>query len=87
MSDSFEGRVVKKRVAPGSKSDHQAVVLETEGDALVLRRQGGNAFRDPVLDDLVGHRIRGTGRRSGSTLILTEWEDLDPGKHPPIPHP
>lgn len=54
------------------------MVLETGGDELVLRRQGGNAFQDPVLDALVGHRIRATGRRSGSTLILTDWEDLAP---------
>lgn len=86
MSDCFEGRVAKKRVAPGSKSDHEAVVLETGDGSLVLRRQGGNAFRDPVLDDLVGHRIRGTGRRSGSTLILTDWEDLDADRRPSTPH-
>jgi hypothetical protein len=43
----------------------------------VLRRQGGNAFQDDVLDGLVGHRIRGVGRRSGTTLILSEWHDLE----------
>jgi hypothetical protein len=67
---------VKKRVAQGSKRDHEAVVLETGDDDLILRRQGGNAFQDEVLDALVGRRIRGVGRRSGSTLILSEWEDL-----------
>lgn len=76
MSDRYEGRVVRKRVGKGSKSDHSAVVLETEDSDLVLRRRGGNAFRDPQLEELVGRRIRGTGRRSGSTLILTEWEEL-----------
>ena len=75
-SDRYEGRVVRKRVGEGSKSDHSAVVLETATSDLVLRRQGGNAFRDPLLEDLVGRRIRGTGRRSGSTLILTDWQDL-----------
>ena len=78
MNDSFEGHVVKKRVAAGSKSDHDAVMLDTGDEQLVLRRYGGNAFSDSVLDDLVGHRIRGTGRRVGYTLILREWEDLDP---------
>jgi hypothetical protein len=76
MSDRYEGRVVRKRVGAGSKSDHSAVVLETATSDLVLRRQGGNAFRDPLLEELVGRRIRGTARRSGSTLILTDWEDL-----------
>ena len=77
MSESYEGRVVRKRVAEGSKSDREAVVLQTGDSELVLRRQGGNAFRDDVLDGLVGHRIRGVGRRSGKTLILSEWDDLE----------
>jgi hypothetical protein len=85
MGDRFEGRVVKKLFGRGSKSEHQAVVLETDGDDLLLRRQGGNAFRDPVLEDLVGHRIRGIGRRAGYTLILTGWEDLDPERAAPRP--
>jgi hypothetical protein len=76
MPDRYEGLVVKKRVGKGSKSDHSAVVLETADSDLVLRRQGGNAFKDPELEELVGLRIRGTGRRSGSTLILTDWEEL-----------
>jgi len=78
MSDQYEGRVVRKRVGEGSKNEHSAVVLETADNDLVLRRQGGNAFRDPLLEELVGRRIRGMGRRSGSTLILTDWEDLGP---------
>lgn len=80
MSESYEGRVVKKRVAAGSKRDHEAVVLETGADDLVLRRQGGNAFQDDALDALVGRRIRGVGRRSGATLILSDWEDLEAPK-------
>ena len=68
------GRVEQKRVSPGSKSDRAAVVLVTPKDEFVLRRQGGNPFRDEVLDELVGKRIRCKGMRSGQTLILTEWE-------------
>ena len=78
MNDSFEGDVVRKRVSAGSKSDHDAVMLDTGDEQLILRRHGANAFSDEVLEDLVGHRIRGTGQRIGSTLILREWEDLDP---------
>jgi hypothetical protein len=44
----------------------------------VLRREGGNAFSDPQLDELVGHRIRGVGRRTGYTLILKDWENMPP---------
>ena len=76
MPDTYEGRVSRQRVAPGSKSDREAVILESGEERLILRRQGGNAFTDRVLDDLVGRRIRGTGRRTGNTLILSRWEDL-----------
>ena len=76
-AQSFEGQVVRRRAAPGSKSDRDAVVLETGDEALILRRRGGNAFADPVLDELVGHRIKGTGQRTGSTFIMSDWTDLD----------
>jgi hypothetical protein len=77
MDDCFEGRVVRRQLSPASKSEREAVVLETPGGDLVLRRRGGNAFADPVLDELVGHRIRGTGQRTGYTLILLEWINID----------
>jgi hypothetical protein len=76
MKERYEGVVVRKRVAAGSKSDREAVVLEA-GEDLVLRIRGGNAFADPRLDALVGKRIRGTGTRTGYTLILDEWEVVD----------
>jgi hypothetical protein len=64
-------------MSPGSKSDREAVILETPAGSFVLRRRDGNAFSDPVLDDLVGHRIRGTGTRTGYTFIMTRWTDLE----------
>lgn len=51
------------------------MVLQTDEQDLVLRRQGGNAFSDPALDALVGRRIRGQGRlAAGYTLILDQWD-------------
>jgi hypothetical protein len=78
MKQLYEGLVVRKRVAEGSKSERDAVVLRTDERDLVLRRQGGNAFSDPALDALVGRRIRGQGRlAAGYTLILDEWEVVE----------
>ena len=69
------GAVLRKAVAQGSKSEHEAVVLRTpEGGEYVLRRTGGNAFRDPELDGLVGSSITGEGLVTGQTFIMTRWQ-------------
>jgi hypothetical protein len=78
MADTYEGRVVRKTVSPGSKSEREAVVLDLGGEQLVLRRFGGNAFSDPVLDSLVGRRIRAEGERTGYTFIMRAWTELEP---------
>ncbi|HKB60606.1 MAG TPA: hypothetical protein VKC56_11240 [Gallionellaceae bacterium] len=71
-----EGEVFLTLYAPGSKSEHEAVMLRTpEGDFL-LRREEGNPFRDDTLRGLAGHRIRGWGRRIDSIFILGRWEVL-----------
>jgi Peptidase family C25 len=77
MNESYEGQVIRKRHAAGSKSDREAVMLDVGDEELVLRRFGGNAFSDDVLDKLVGHRIRCMGQRVGCTLILREWVEVD----------
>ena len=71
------GTVTQAVVSPGSKSERQAVVLDTGGQRYVLRRRGGNPFRDAVLDGLVGKRLRAVGDVHGSNFILKEWSELD----------
>ena len=45
------GKVERALIAPRSKSQHVGVVLRTAaGDEYVLRRRGGNAFHDAVLE-------------------------------------
>jgi len=72
---NFVGKVTRKPFAVGSKSEHQAVVLETDRGEFVLRRQGGNPFRDAELEKLVGKRIRCSGRMAGYTLIISNWDE------------
>lgn len=68
------GLVSRKPVAPGSKSERAAVVLLTpDGGEFILRRMGGNAFRDPQLDALVGSSIAADGYVDGQTFIMTKW--------------
>jgi hypothetical protein len=74
-TQKLSGRVIRKPVAAGSKSEHAAVVLKTAaGEEFVLRRLGGNAFSDPQLDELVGSSITGEGQISGQTFILKTWK-------------
>ena len=71
------GLVTKKRRDIGSKSERDAVTLETSQGEFVLRVLGGNAFGDPRLEALVGKRIRCDGKPAGKTLLLTEWCEIE----------
>jgi len=72
---SFSGRVKKQVIARGSRSEREAVVLEThDGGMLVLRRPGGNAFDDPDLDALVGKELTAEGRLLGRELFLSNFD-------------
>ena len=73
----MSGRVIKEMLGKGSKSEHQAVMLDTGQARYVLRRQGGNPFREPELDKLVGKVIRGTGNITGYTFIMSEWSEIE----------
>jgi hypothetical protein len=52
-----EGLVIKQLVNEGSKSEHNAVCLQTDAKLFKITRKGGNPFVDPQLDNLVGKRI------------------------------
>ncbi len=72
---TFQGLVVRKLFGKGSKSEHVAVSLETPSETFMLRRLGGNAFRDSELDKLVGKRIECEGTVVGSTVLMTNWKE------------
>lgn len=74
----LSGRVEKKAFAPRSKSAHDAVFLVTETGQYVLRRQGGNPFRDPELEKLVGKTISCTGDITGYTFLMSDWREIKP---------
>ena len=74
---TYEGTVVRQRVGAGSKSDHQAVCLDTGDQVFKLTRHGGNPFSDPELDRLVGSRIRCEAMLlAGNQLRTTSIEEL-----------
>lgn len=71
------GRVIKKRVSSGTKSEHEAVVFVTDSGEYKLRRRGGNPFVDHELEKLIGKRIRASGVVDSGQLILTEWCEVE----------
>ena len=73
---TYVGRVVKRPFATGSKSERNAVMLETPAGTYVLRRRGGNAFHDAELDALVGQKISAEGALHGYTLIISEYHTV-----------
>jgi hypothetical protein len=72
---NYQGHVVRRRVAPGSKSDREAVMIEPDG-AFLLRRRAGNPFADPELETLVGKAISARGILHGNSLIIDDWQIL-----------
>jgi hypothetical protein len=70
---SYSGVVVKRRWSVGSKSEHEAVCLQTGSQLLKLRRAGANPFQDAELQQLVGETIdvEGTLLDSNTLLITT----------------
>jgi hypothetical protein len=72
----LEGHVVRKRVNPGSKSDHVALVLVCASGEFTLRRQGGAPFGDTAFDALVGKRVRASGVVSAGQFIVAQHEVL-----------
>ncbi len=73
----LEGLVVAKRINPGSKSDHEAVVLVCKGGEYKLRRKGGPPFGDEELQLVVGRRIRATGLLSAGQFIVERYALVD----------
>lgn len=73
MTVEYVGTVIKRGFASGSKSERDAVMLSTDAGEFLLRRPQGNPFVDPILEALVGSRLRCTGDLRGTTLFLSEW--------------
>ena len=69
------GSVIVKAFAEGSKSEHDAVCLQTIEGTFVLRRVGGNPFNDEVLLALVGKRITSHGRIKGPYFMMDDFKE------------
>jgi hypothetical protein len=72
----YHGKVIRQQFGAGSKSEHQAVVLQTPEGTLKLRRAGGNPFQDPELEKLVGRQIVAEGEIHQGQLLMKRWNVL-----------
>jgi hypothetical protein len=63
------GTVLRGPYGTGSKSERQAIWLETAEGKLVLRRKVGPAFDDRTLEKYVGKRVSCGGLVVDNTLI------------------
>ena len=53
------------------------MVLHCSSGDFKLRRKGGNAFADPILDELENKAIECTGIVRDRVLIMDEWKAVN----------
>lgn len=71
------GIIEKGHIAAHSKSERDAVMIKTRKGRYILRRQQGNPFVDPVLEGLVGKRVRCRGNVAGGTFLMSTCDVLE----------
>jgi hypothetical protein len=74
--DNLTGVVVRGPFGAGSKSEREAIWLETASRRLVLRRKDGPSFGDRSLEKYVGKRVKCDGFIVGYTLLAERIEIL-----------
>jgi len=71
----IKGKIVKDTFGVGSKSEHEAVYLDTGTEKYRLKRRGGNPFYDETLHNLVGKIIEVEGNITGHFFEITSLPD------------
>ena len=71
----LSGKVVIKKIAKGSKSERDAVLLQTDDKEYVLRKLGGNPFHDTSLESLAGKSITATGIADRNLFLVKEIKE------------
>lgn len=74
--EGLTGAVTRGRFGTGSKSEREAVYLETARGRLVLRRKEGPTFDDRALEKYVGKRVKCDGFIVGYMLLAERIEIL-----------
>jgi hypothetical protein len=77
--DALEGRVVAGPVGAGSKSQREAVWIETAQGRYLLRRRTGPSHGDATLARYVGLRVVCSGFIVGMSLLADRIDVIGPG--------
>ena len=74
-SIALSGKVVTKKFADGSKSEHDALYLETAQGSFVLRQPGANPFEENPFTALDGKEVTATGMIDKYIFFATKVEE------------
>lgn len=74
---ALHGRVTLATYGKGSKSEREAVFIETPDARYVLRRKTGPVFGDTELARYVGHEIECDGFVVGTALLAERIEVVE----------
>jgi len=73
---NLRGRVTKKLLYAGTKSEHEGLVLVSAEGEFKLQRKGGNPFWDDVLAELEGKEIEAEGTLRETRFTMSRWTVL-----------
>ncbi|OGU59502.1 MAG: hypothetical protein A2X64_08290 [Ignavibacteria bacterium GWF2_33_9] len=73
---TIKGIVILQKFSEGSKSEHDAIYLDTGTTKFRLKRRGGNPFYDEFLHSLVGKTVVLKGKITSHFFEITEVEEI-----------
>jgi len=66
---ALRGRITKGIYGRGTKSEREAVFIETADNRYIFRRKKGPTFGNAELNQYIGHEVEVDGFLVGSTLL------------------
>lgn len=69
---TIRGIVIEKTYARGTKSQHEALYIQTSEHEYVLRRINANPFQDEELQEYKGKEVTATGVLDKNTFLARE---------------
>jgi hypothetical protein len=72
---ALRGRVAQRTVGRGTKSEREALVLDTGTETLVLRARRGPSFGPTGYERFIGRDVEVTGTIVGNVLLVDDIGD------------